>query len=212
MEEKTMKSYFQKLYNKTGKKPFTFLNCALCLLIPIIVLIVVGSQASASEGAKVMAVFIPVTVGCIVGNIVLQFVRFKSIGKAIWLTVLNFLASTAFFCKLILFPFIGFFFKMSGAMTDVQMGNFSAANNNMNNARSGKARLSAFNWFQYDGRTFEDVQVGEERPEDYSTDNLAWSHSLNRSFTAEEDLKAKNLGFQNAKDAENQGRISDVVK
>ena len=198
-----MKSYFQKLYNQTGKKPFTFLNCALCVLIPVIFLLVNGT-------IDITVIFI--TVGCLVVNMVLQFVRFKSIGKSIWLTVLNFLASIAFFCKFILFPFIGFFFKMSGAMTDVQMGNFSAANNNMNNARSGKVGLSAFNWFKYDGRTFEDVQVGEERPEDYSTDNLAWSHSLNRSFTAEEDLKAKNLGFQNAKDAENQGRISDVVK
>lgn len=206
-----MKSYYQKVYNETGKKPFTFLNCALCILIPVVVLIIVGSSASADEGGKVMIVFIPVTILCIVGNAVLHYFKYKNIGKAIWLTVLNLFASIAFFCKLILFPLIKFCFKMAGAMTDVQNGNFTAANNNMNNARSGKIKTSAFDWFRYDGRTFGDIQVGEEQPEDYSTDSLAWSYSLNRSYTAEEDLRARNLGYQNAKDAENQGRISDII-
>lgn len=206
-----MKSYFQKVYSETGKKPFTFLNCALCILIPIIVLIVVGSQASSSEGGDVMAIFIPVTILCIVGNAVMQYMRFQNVGKAVLLTFLNMLASIAFFCKLILFPLIKFAFKMMGAMSDVQSGNYTAANNNMNNARSGQIKTSAFDWFKYDGTTVGDIQVGEEKAEDYSTDNLAWSHALNRSYTAEEDMKARNLGFQNAKDAENQGRISDII-
>ena len=207
-----MKSYFQKLYNETGKKPFTFLNCALCVLLPIVAFLLFGiTLADANETLFVILVIVALVL-CWGGNVFIQFNRFGNIGKALWLMFLNMLASIAFFCKLILFPLIALCFKMMSGMTDIQNGDFSAANNNLNNARSGKIKASAFNWFRYDGTTVDDIQVGEEQPEDYTPDNLAWSHTLNRSYTAEEDLKAQNMGFKNAKDAENQGRISDIVQ
>lgn len=43
------------------------------------------------------------------------------------------------------------------------------------------------------------------------TSDRAYSYSVGRNFTADEDYRATQLGFKNAQDAENNGRINDVI-
>ena len=51
---------------------------------------------------------------------------------------------------------------------------------------------------------------GNARTEKKTSDR-AYSYSIGRNFTADEDYKATQLGFKNAQDAENNGRINDVL-
>lgn len=202
-----MKKYFQKIYNETGKKPFTFLNCMLAVLLPIAIFIFSGVKLMDTNPNLGVTVMIGGTIVCWLINIIIWFVNYKNIGRVLALFFLTMLASIAFFCKLILFPFIGLLFKIGSASTDIQTGNYAGASNTMNSG--GKVRTSAFSWFQYDGTVIDDVEV--EAQTDRVSNAQAWSSTLNRSYTAEEDTRARQLGFADAKDAEMSGRINDVI-
>lgn len=209
-----MKNYFQKIYNETGEKPFTFLNCALSILLPLVIFLVVGLNVSAAEGNKVITISIIALIVCWGIDIALLFHKFKDAKRTAILFFLGLLASVAFFCKLILFPLIKWIMNMSLSMTDVQTGNFAGANNKANraNAEAGGVKMSAFNWFVYDDRKFEDIQptIPEEQPE---TNPQAWSSELGRSFTSEEDMKARNMGYNDAKHACDSGvRVDEITK
>jgi len=205
-----MKKYFQKLYNETGVKPFTFLNCFLCILLPIIVLIIAACMQS--NEVVILTFFIVGFVVGIAGNIFIQFRRFSDVKRAFLLTLLNFLASIHFFCKLIVFPLVKLFMNLAGSMTSIQTGNFQQAQSETDHAlNSNGAKLSAFNWFVYDGRKFEDVE-GEETPIVYENAN-AYDTTLGRSYTNEEDRNARNLGYTDAYSAVNSGvKVEELNK
>lgn len=205
-----MKKYFQKLYNETGTKPFTFLNCFLIIFLPIVFAILAG--VSGTNESKILILAIVGFVLGLVGNTLIQFRRFSDVKKALWLTVLNLLASIHFFCKLILFPVIGFFINMSGAMTSMQAGNYNQATSETNHAMKAEGlKLSAFNWFKYDGTKFQDIE-GEDTPIVYENSN-AYDATLGRSYTDREDANARSMGYTDAQDAVSSGvRVEDLNK
>ncbi len=199
-----MRKYFLKLYSETGKKPFTFLNACLMLLIPFVVFIVLASKTPSSESFMiVLAPTIGVWIACIVINVVLTFSKFKDGGTVAKVTILSLFASLAFFCKLILFPFIKFLFRGSTAMTAMQSGDTQQAASTMN--RSQGVKTSAFNWFNYDGVEIQDIPGDEPASEEYIYNNNAWDPTLQRSYTSDEDNNARQMGYQNASHAVNSG-------
>ena len=157
-----MKKYFQKLYNETGQKPFTFLNCFLCVFTPIIALIL-GYMIDKVDPTPAIILLIVVTILSLAANVFILFKRFNDIKRALLLALLNNFASLHFFCKLILFPLIKIAFRFAGAATQMQMGNTAGASHTMGNATaSAGIKTSAFNWFKYDGTTIADHLEDEE--------------------------------------------------
>lgn len=194
-----IKNYFQSVYNKTHKKPFTFLNCFLCIFVPVIGLILGAYlMESSSEGLGMTVMILSVLVGWVC-NFLLLFAKFKV--TAIGIFFLNILASIAFFCKLILVPFIKFLVKVGVASTQANLGNTTASVNASSQAGEAlaNAKISAFNWFVYDGYELKDTTTGEpEIYEHYELDEGSYTYAQNQ--------EARNLGFSNGKDAEMAGR------
>lgn len=209
-----MKNYFQKIYNETGIKPFTFLNCALSFLLPLVIFLVIGSNMSSTEGNKVITISVIALIACWGIDIALLFNKFKDGKRTAILFFLGLLASIAFFCKLILFPLIKLLFNMMGSATAVQTGDFAGASNNANRAtaEAGGVKMSAFNWFVYDDRKFEDIAPSEPA-ESYITNSQAWNSELGRNFTSDEDMNAQQMGYTDAKNAYDSGvKLEDIMK
>ena len=199
-----MRNYFIKLYSETGKKPFTFLNACLLLLFPVIAFIALACQVSSNEPfAKVLVPSIVIWVIGIIVNVLITFSKFKNGGITAKVTLLSFFASIAFFCKLILFPFIKLLFRSSAGMTAMQNGDTAQASATMNQSQGVK--ISAFNWFNYNGIEIQDIPGNEAPTEDYVYNNNAWDSTLQRSYTNEEDNNARQLGYQNASHAVRSG-------
>lgn len=193
-----IKNYFQSVYNKTHKKPFTFLNCFLCIFLPVIGLIL-GAYLmdSSSEGLGMTVMILSVLVGWVC-NFLLLFAKFKV--TAIGIFFLNILASIAFFCKLILMPLLKVLFKVGVASTQANLGNTTASVNASRGAGASlsSTKTSAFNWFEYEGYEWKDIT---EKPEPYGNNELDEG-----SYTYEQNQEARNLGYSNGKDAEMKGR------
>lgn len=206
-----MKKYFQKLYNETGQKPFTFLNCLLSLLAPFVVFLVVGLNTS--DGGVVMLATGITALICWVANGFILFKRFNNGKRVAICFFLGLLASVAFFCKLILFPLFKLLLNLMGGATAVQTGDFAGASaqNNRAFAEAGSLKTSAFNWFIYDDRVMEDIHI--EAQESTMANNQAWNSELQRSFTSEEDANARNMGYRDAKQAYDSGvSLADITK
>lgn len=208
-----MKKYFQNIYNETGVKPFTFLNCALTLLVPLIIFLVVGCNMSSTEGNKVITISVIALIACWGIDIALLFNKFKNGKRTAILFFLGLLASIAFFCKLILFPLIKLCLNLMTSSTSVQMGDFASASNNANRAtaEAGGIKMSAFNWFVYDDRVFTDIEP--DIPEDTATNYGAWNNELGRTFNDNEEQNARNMGYRDAKQAYDSGvKLDDITK
>lgn len=208
-----MKKYFQKLYNETGQKPFTFLNCFLCVFTPIIALIL-GYMIDKVDPTPAIILLIVVTILSLAANVFILFKRFNDIKRALLLALLNIFASLHFFCKLILFPLIKIAFRFAGAATQMQMGNTAGASHTMGNATaSAGIKTSAFNWFKYDGTTIADIAGSEPEDDTLVYTNNAYNTSLGRAFTDKEDMTARNMGYQNAQHAVSSGvHTEDLTK
>lgn len=191
-----IKIYFQKVYLETNIKPFTFLNCFLCIFLPVIGLIL-GALMMGSNESLGKAVMILSFLGGWIGNFVLLYKKFDKL--AIGLFFLNLLASIAFFSKLILLPWLKASIKFGRAALQSNLGNVTGS---VNASRQGGAELastktSAFNWFEYDGHEWKDVKETAELDEHYELDEGA--------YTYEQNQQGKDAGYANAKEAEMQG-------
>jgi len=207
-----MKNYFQKIYNETGQKPFTFLNCFLNVLLPLVVLILAAIVIpNDGELAKIL-IALSFVIG-LAANVFVLFKRFKDGKRVAILFFLGLLASIAFFCKLILFPLFKLLLNLMGSSTSIQTGDFAGASaqNNRAFAEAGSLKLSAFNWFNYDDRVIDDIHI--EAEESTMANNQAWNSELRRSFTSDEDANARNMGYRDAKQAYDSGvSLADITK
>ena len=191
-----IKNHFQRVYNQTNIKPFTFLNCFLCIFVPVIGLIAGMVLLGVNEALGIAVMIFGLLAGW-AGNFLLLFKNFKA--AAIGLFFLNLLASIAFFGKLILLPFLKASIKASRAVVQSNLGNVTAS---VNASRKGGAELastrsSAFNWFEYEGYEWKDVKQTAEVYEHHELDE--------GSYTNEQNQQAKNAGYANAKEAEMHG-------
>lgn len=191
-----IKKYFNKIYSETGKKPFTFLNCFLIIFLPII--LIVGSAAlfGDTEDVVVPAAILSLIISLGL-NLALLIVKFKE--KSIGLFFLTVLASILFFCTFILWPLLKWGVRGAEAVVQANHGNVTASVNASNRMGATKGKMSALNWFEYDGYVWHDEK--EIMPEDLpngSLDEGAYSYEQNQS--------ARNVGYANAKDAEMSGR------
>lgn len=192
-----IKNYFQKIYMETGKKPFTFLNCFLSLIVPIAMFIIVGSQVSVSEGGKVaITVFLSVLIAWGL-DIFLLVKNFH--GQAVPIFLLGLLASIAFLFTFILWPVLKFAFRAGMAATQANNGNITDSVNSSRKAGATKGKKSALNWFEYDGYEWKDEK--EVMPEDIPNYELDEG-----SYTYDQNQQARNMGYTNAKDAEMHGQ------
>lgn len=196
-----IKQRFQKVYDQTNIKPFTFLNCFLCIFLPIIGFFVGGTivDSNPALGFAVMALLI---LGGWIGNFLILFKNFKT--DAIGLFFLNMLASFAFFTKLILWPLLKASYHFGMAAWQSNLGNTTASMNasSRGGASLGSTKMSALNWFEYEGNKWSDVTQTAEVHENYALDE--------GSYTYEQNQRARNMGYHNAKDAQMHG--ADVNK
>lgn len=191
-----IKNYFQQVYDQTQIKPFTFLNCFLCIFLPVIGL-VLGGFLSGNNARLGIAVMILSLLGGWIGNFVLLYQKFDKL--AIRLFFLNILASIAFFSKLILLPWLKWSVKAAGAVFHANLGNVTASVNSSKKAGAELAstKTSAFNWFEYDGHEWEDVNVSPELYEHNELDE--------GSYTDAQNQKGRDAGYANAKEAKMHG-------
>lgn len=195
-----IQNHFQRVYDETHVKPFTFLNCFLCIFLPIVGLILGALIISNNTtiGIIVMILFI---LGGWAGNFALLFKNFKE--KGISLFFLNLLASIAFFFKLIVMPLFKVLVKIGVASTQANLGNTTASVNSSKQAGATLAstKTSALNWFEYDGYEWKD---NVEKPKLHPNSGLDED-----SYTDAQNQAARNLGYVNAKEAEMAGRQWD---
>ncbi len=191
-----IKQRFQNVYDQTNMKPFTFLNCFLCIFMPIIGFFVGGTivDSNPAFGVTVMVLLI---LGGWIGNFLLLFKKFKT--DAIGLFFLNMLASIAFFTKLILWPLLKMSWHTGQAVMQANLGNITASKNasSRGGAALGSVKMSAFNWFKYDGNEWTDITQTAEVEENYESDE--------GSYTYEQNQEARSRGYHNAKEAEMHG-------
>lgn len=191
-----IKKYFQKLYNETGKKPFTFFNAFLVVFLPLIIFFGLGSTMATSEMDIPKFLILGIVVGLGL-DLILVLVKFK--GKGIALFFLHILASLLFFCTFILWPLLKFMVRSGSAANQANLGNVSASVNASKRAGATKGKKSALNWFEYEGYTWKDErEVIPNNTNSYSADEGSYSYNQNQ--------KAKAQGFSNGKDAEMSGR------
>ena len=195
-----IKKYFQKIYNETGKKPFTFLNAFLLTILPLVLGYFISMALVSSIGEDEILIpigfAIALAVGCII-DFLLLLKNFK--GKAVVLLLLNIVASLLFFITFILWPVLKFAFRAGMAATQSNLGNTTASVNASRRAGATKGKKSALNWFEYTGRVWEDEK--EVMPEDTS------NYSLDEgSYTDIQNQQARAHGFENGKHAEVSGR------
>lgn len=191
-----IKKRFQEVYDQTHVKPFTFLNCFLCIFLPVIGLIL-GSLMMGSNGGLGTAVMILCFLGGWIGNFVLLYKKFDKL--AISLFFLNILASIFFFSKLILVPWLKWSVKAAGAVVQSNLGNVTGSVNASKRAGAELAstRTSAFNWFEYEGYEWQDVKETAEVYEHHELDEGAYTDTQNQ--------KGRDAGYANAKEAEMHG-------
>lgn len=163
-----MKKHFQKIYNETGKKPFTLLNCLLCVIFPLIALTcsAILRHQNKNLGQAVLIGGIIIGLGM---NFVLMLITFKK--KGILLSLFTIAASYSFFLTLVFGPLISFFLHTGKTAADGKLGtNIASANycfqaamaatHSYPDAPSAKAhalkstahtaKKSAFDWFKYE--------------------------------------------------------------
>ena len=188
-----MKAYFQKIYDETKQKPFTFLNASLCVLIPVIAFLAIGVSVSPEEGSTVAIIFIAALLICWGINFYLLYKKFNE--KALKLMIFNVLASIAFWTKLILLPLFKIMWHAGRAAFHANMGNTTASVNSSSQMGASIAsnKKSAFNWFEYEGKVWEDDTYEAELKPDYSLDEGAYSDVQNQA--------AKGIGYVNGKEA-----------
>lgn len=186
-----IKNYFQRLYNETGVKPFTFFNVFLFPVLPVVLAIVVESTD--------MGIALPI-IALIAGlafNIAKTIIKFPT--EAVKILPLMFLATMAFTIKFFVWPIIKFAYYSGKAATAANMGNYSESQY-YSGQHSGMA-MSAFNWFQYDGKTYKDeadYNSYGEMPA-YAADEGSYSYKQNDAAHA--------MGYVNGKEAEMNGRV-----
>lgn len=199
-----IKIHFKKLYAETNVKPFTFLNCFLCIFLPVIGLILGAILMNNNEklGAAVMILAV---LGGWAGNFALLYKNFKA--KGISLFFLNLLASIAFFFKLIIMPLFKVLVKIGAASTQANLGNTTASVNSSKQAGAALAstKTSAFNWFEYGGYEWKDSVA--EAPKPYAPGALDAG-----SYTDAQNQAARDIGYANGKEAEMAGRKWDGKK
>ena len=198
-----IKNHFQKVYAETNVKPFTFLNCFLCIFLPVIGLILGAILMNNNEKLGV-SVMILAVLGGWAGNFALLYKNFKA--KGISLFFLNLLASIAFFFKLIIMPLFKALVKIGAASTRANLGNTTARVNSSNQAGAALAstKTSAFNWFEYDGYKWKD---NEEKSKFHMNSGLDEGF-----YTDAQNQAARDIGYANGKEAEMAGRQWDGKK
>ncbi len=193
-----IKNQFQKVYNETGKKPFTFLNCFLTIFLPIIIFIASCYLFGSSD--DIPAFFAANILGLVVGwgiNLALLWKSFQKQGISLFF--LNILASIAFFCSFVIWPLIKLSYRASQAIVQANLGNTTGSVNASKRAGATKGRMSALNWFEYNGDVWEnEKEVMPEEDTTYSADEGAYS--------SEQNQKAQSHGYRNGKEAELSGR------
>ena len=194
-----IKKYFQKIYNETGKKPFTFLNCFLIIFLPLIFILGSAFLIADTEEVVVTATILGFVIGLGI-NLALLLVKFK--GKGIGLFLLSVLASVLFFCSFILWPLLKIMVRAGGAVTQANLGNTTASVNASRRMGATKGKKSALNWFEYEGHVWKDEK--EVMPENIPTGSLDEG-----SYSYDQNQQARNVGYSNAKDAEMSGRKWD---
>lgn len=191
-----IKNYFQKIYQETGKKPFTFIQPFCLLILPLIMVIfglIMENNLGTQKTLTIMAVV--VVIGWI-AFIAIPFIRLK--GKGIGVFFLSILASIIFFISFILWPMLKFAYRGGQAITQANMGNTSASVNASQRMGATKGKKSALNWFEYDGYVWKDEKEVLPEMTDYALDE--------GSYSLEQNTQARAKGFSNGKDAEMQGR------
>lgn len=108
-----LKNMTMKEFQKTGKKPYTFLNFLLGIVF-IGALFFVVTDSLMDDELKVAMVLIPVT---LVGNIIILAITSKSVGFTIKWTLLGALISIWVFIRIILIPIIMISAKFIGVST-----------------------------------------------------------------------------------------------
>lgn len=191
-----IKNRFQEVYIQTHIKPFTFLNCFLCIFLPVIGLIL-GALMMGSNESLGKAVMILALLGGWIGNFVLLYKKFNKL--AISLFFLNLLASIAFFGKLILLPLLKASIKFGSAALQSNLGNVTGSVNasKQGGAELASTKMSAFNWFEYEGYEWKDVK---ETAEVYEHNELDEG-----SYTNVQNQQGRDAGYANAKEAEMHG-------
>lgn len=191
-----IKNHFQEVYVKTHIKPFTFLNCFLCIFLPIIGLIA-GLCLLGNNEVLGIAVMILALLGGWIGNFVLLFKKFNK--QAVGLFFLNILASIAFFSKLILLPWLKASVKGARAVVQANLGNVTESVNASNaaGAELASTRTSAFNWFEYEGYEWKDIKETADVDEHPVLDEGFYTDAQNQ--------KGRDAGYANAKEAELHG-------
>lgn len=193
-----IKKHFQKVYNETGKKPFTFIQPFCLLILPLIVVIAdaVLMETSIDEQTGVILLVAGVAISWI-AFIAIPFVRFGKGGFGV--LFLSILASLMFFCSFILWPFLKFAFRAGGAVFQANLGNTTASVNSSRKAGATKGKASALNWFEYEGNVWKDEK--EVMPEDLPASSLDEG-----SYSYDQNNDARSKGYENAADAERSGR------
>lgn len=191
-----IKRRFQNVYDQTHNKPFTFLNCFLCIFLPVIGVIAGAFLMGDNETLGIAVMIVGLLAGWVI-NFLLLFKKFKT--QAIGLFFLNLLASIAFVFKLIILPFLKWSVKAAGAVTQANLGNVTGSVNASRRAGAELAstKTSAFNWFEYEGYEWKDTKQTAEVYEHHELDE--------GSYTYEQNQQARNAGYANAKEAEMHG-------
>ena len=196
----SIKTYFQQMYNETGKKPFTFLNAFILTILPLglgYLLTMLLVSIMGEEESLILVGFVLAYLFCYVINFLLLAKNFKD--NQIKLLVYSIIASILFFITFFLWPILKFAFRAGTAATQANLGNTTASVNASRRAGATKGKKSALNWFEYDGRVWQDEK--ENMPQDipnYALDEGSYSYEQNQ--------KAKAYGYSNGKAAEMAGR------
>lgn len=189
-----IKNYFQQIYDETGKKPFTFLHACLCILIPIVIVCVapylVGADESLWLALSIVGLF--VSWGLL---IFLIFRNFKD--KTAKIFLFQILASIAFWTKFLLIPLIKMSWHAGQAIVQANHGNVTASVNASKRSAATKTKKSAFTWFEYEGKVWQDEKEVYDQVPDYSLDEGSYSMDQNN--------EARAKGYINAKHAEDSG-------
>lgn len=189
-----IKNYFQQIYDETGKKPFIFLHACLCILVPIVVACV-APYLGAYDEVKWLVASIAGLAGSWGILIFLVFRDFKE--KTIKIFLLQILASIAFWTKFLLIPLIKMSWRAGQAVVAANHGNVTASVNASKRSAATKTKKSAFTWFEYEGKVWQDEKEAFDQVSDYSLDE--------GSYSIDQNNEARNKGYINAKHAEDGG-------
>lgn len=202
-----MKKYFQSLYDETGKKPFTPLNFFLMIGIPAIIMVI----ALCMSGSQSDSLFTVAVIAAVVGWIINLALCIKNFGnRGVGLFFLTLLASIAFFCSFILWPFLKWSVRAGAAVFHANLGNTTASMNASSRAGATKGKRSALNWFSYDGTVYHDEK--EVMPDDIGGSGNNWTEQFSQTKGTYYTDGQGNFKDQYGNDVYNPQGVSDYDK